>query len=76
MLAKNENIVVLSVLFIFTFMLAFTQYYKGIYDSPTRADSAFILEVTSNIAEGKGPVSSIHAAMNNFFSRRSTSFNV
>ncbi len=48
-------------------VIFFAQYNKWIYGSVIAADTGFFLEMTENIANGNGPVSSIHAGMNNFF---------
>jgi hypothetical protein len=65
-LGKKENIIVLTLLFILATMITYVQYHKFVFDSPVRADTGFLLEMTENIANGQGHISSIHAAMNNF----------
>lgn len=66
-LGKKENIIILSILFVLATMITYVQYHKFVHGSPVRADTGFLLEMTENIANGKGHISSIHAAMNNFF---------
>jgi len=64
-LGKKENAILLFILFVLATTITYVQYYKFVYDSPVRADTGFLLEMTENIANGKGHISSIHAAMNN-----------
>ena len=66
-LGKKENLFIVSVLFVLATLITYVQYHKFVYGSAVRADTGFLLEMTENIANGKGPISSIHAAMNNFF---------
>jgi hypothetical protein len=63
---RKENIFIISVLFILATLITYIQYHKFVHGSAVRADTGFLLEMTENIANGKGHISSIHAAMNLF----------
>lgn len=63
---KKEHRIVLSILFILATLITYVQYHKWVHSSAVRADTGFVFEMTDNLANGKGHVSSIHAAMNHF----------
>jgi len=64
---RKEYIVASLVFIVLCLSIFNTQHSKWVYDSTISADTGFFLEMTENIANGNGPVSSIHAAMNNLF---------